>query len=263
MIKSKFKAVVILAIACLFLGSLAVARVVKSRSLPTAQVESAQPQGTPSQECKTEKQKEHSKLYQSYGRGKKLREMKGEGEVGYRVGLPLPTITPGPSPTYYQVINKFVCDADAVVIAEVKNKTSLLTDAEDFIFTDYELSVSEVLKDNSRAHIETSAVITATRPGGTVQLNDGRTATIRFDSVPPFRVGGKYLLFLQFIPTTGAYKAFTSEGSYELRGKKFSKVTQESLRKELDEEIEPTAFINDIRAAAISGCSNNQEGEKR
>lgn len=262
MIRSKPRVVIILAVACLLLSGLAVARAVKSRSVFAAQNVTCQ--GAPAQSgVITDKQKEHSKLYKSYGRGKKLREMKGEGEVGYRVGVPLQTITPGPPPSYYQFISKLVCDADAVVIAEVKNKTSLLTDTEDFIFTDYELSVSEVLKDNSNAHISPNDVITTTRPGGTVQLNDGRTATIQLDSVPPFKVGSKYLLFLQYLPATGAYKAFTSEGSYELRGKKFSKVTQESLRKELDEEIEPTVFINDICAAAISACSNNQQGEKR
>ena len=65
------------------------------------------------------------------------------------VGTGLPGGSPGfTPPTFSERITNLSCDADAIVVGEVTSKSSQLTEDQDFIFTDYELKVEEVIKNN-------------------------------------------------------------------------------------------------------------------
>jgi hypothetical protein len=58
------------------------------------------------------------------------------------------------------------------------------------------------------------------------------------ESLAPFEVGRRYLLFLDYIPTTGAYKAFNSAGAFRIESSKTSKLTKEQLPSELDNGVD-------------------------
>jgi hypothetical protein len=97
----------------------------------------------------TETQRRHSMLYENR-RNRKLRDLPSP--------LDLVVSTPwGSSPeenirrTLDEFLRVSVCSADAVVVGIVKNKSSQLTDDGTFIFTDYEMTVEEILKNNSSA----------------------------------------------------------------------------------------------------------------
>ena len=199
-------------------------------------------------------QKEHRKLYKEYKTGQKLSELVSEiGDVRIKRNTPLSGGEPGARTVD---ANKFLrgmtCDADAVVTGTVKNKLSQISEDEDFVFSDYEMRVTEVLKDNAADHIEANTNIIITRPGGVVRLN-GRTVEATDDSFEPFIVEGHYLLFLRFIPVTGAYKSAGSKSSFQLRGKAVSKLTKEASPLDTDiKSKDVSSFINEIRNASKS-----------
>lgn len=108
--------------------------------------------------------------------------------------------------------------SDAVIRGRVKNRTSQITEDDSFLFTDYNLLVAEVFKNNSVATIETGGRITVTQPGGKV-LVDGvivKAIDEAFESLPIN--DHDVVLFLKFIPETGAYKVTQPTGSFELSG---------------------------------------------
>jgi hypothetical protein len=227
---------------------------------------SIQEEATPVKEGTiSEKQKEHSKLYKEYGTGKKLRDLTQEiGNVKLRrhVG------TPGGDSNESSIgldrfLQNMACRADAVIIGEVKSKSSQLTENEDYIFTDYEMSVDEVIKDNPIAHLSLKTEITVTRPGGKIKLN-GWTVEAIDDAFQPFKIGDRYVLFLQFIPLTGAYKTLSSTSSFQLKLGKVNKATKERLPAESELENENLeSFLIKVRGASRSGCDERARGNAK
>lgn len=211
----------------------------------------------PSREKKlTGKQKEHSKLYKEFeGKNKKIKDLTTAGKGDIKVGI----IAEGEVDTPYSpqfslpaFLENSVCDADAVVIGSVNSKDSQLTEAGEFIFTDYEIIVEEVLKDNPASHISSNGNIVVTRAGGEMLVN-GRKVTAISEYLEPLSVGGRYLLFLRFIPTTGAYQAYNSRGSFQLQNNKITALTKEPLPDELKNGNDAASFINQIRIISICG----------
>jgi hypothetical protein len=78
----------------------------------------------------------------------------------------------------------------------VKNKSSQLTEDVDFVFTDYELTIEEVLKDNEYAHWLPNIGFTLTQPGGKVRL-DGYVIEAEDALFRPLVIGERYALFLK------------------------------------------------------------------
>ena len=111
-----------------------------------------------------------------------------------------------------------------------------------------------MIKNNAASPINTQSNITVTRPGGTIQL-DGRLIRGIDASYKPFALDSRVLLFLKFVPATGAYKAFRSEGSFVLSGDKLVKLTEEDLPAELENEKDAEAFIAKIRNYATQTCN--------
>jgi hypothetical protein len=100
------------------------------------------------------------------------------------------------------------CFADAVVVATPVARVSHLTADKTFLYSDWTMRVEEVLQDTPKAPIGSNETITVVRPGGKLTI-DGRTVYGKAIDFPEFQPGGKYLLFLTYIPETGAFKART------------------------------------------------------
>jgi hypothetical protein len=203
----------------------------------------------------TEKQKEHSKLYENYSillGHRRLRDRLAStpDDIVTTIG-PRERSGSTDQSISNNIMQDLACRADAVVIAIPKSRSSHLTENEDFVFTDYEMTVQEVLKDNAVAHIQLNNDITMTRPGGTIQLN-GHSVKALDVSFQPFQGGKRYLLFLSFIPTTGAYKSVSSTGSFQL-GNKVVPLTTESLLagKNFGDS---SSFLSDIQTAVANAC---------
>src|SRR5437764_14498436 len=79
-------------------------------------------------------------------------------------------------------------------------------------------AVEHVLKDNLHSPSAGRYTLIVTRSGGKLQIN-GRNIYANDLGFKDFTSGGRYLLFLDFIPQTSAYKA-KEEKSFSLETKK-------------------------------------------
>jgi hypothetical protein len=214
----------------------------------------AQEEPTPvRQGVRTEKELEHGRMYKKeyeWMGGKKLSQLRGNEEVKIILAPPsVPGDPSSPPQTANEFLGKIICAADAVVLGTVKGKQSQLTEDDTFTFTQYELAVEEVLKNNAASAIQPNSVIDITRPGGAISLN-GRVIRAVDLSFPPLKTNGRYLLVLKFIPSTGAYKALSQGSDFELENNHFAPLTRESLPSDLQSEGDATMLLAVVRAAA-------------
>jgi len=145
------------------------------------------------------------------------------------------------------------CDSDAIVIGEVKDQSSQLTEDEDFVFTDYDISVERILKDNQLSPIQVTTVLTISRPGGVIELNHKKVRALD-ESLQPLSIGHRYLIFLRYIPSTSSYTAFLSDGSFQVTNNKIIKLTKQSLPSELETGNDAESLISEIRNATALPC---------
>lgn len=208
----------------------------------------------------TEKQKKHSKLFKRYGvltRGKKLKDSPSESgavnvvaEVGDRL---LPA-----SFDLSTYLHNNACKADAIIVGTVNSKASQLVEDGTFTFTDYEVRVEEVLKNNLASPISADNQITVARAGGAVSLH-GRTIRAFDQSERPLGTNGRFLLFLKYIPETGAYQPYISDigdASFQLRGDKILQVSDEALPLGAGHSVEAASFLTQVRSAVNGACNN-------
>ncbi len=95
-------------------------------------------------------------------------------------------------------------ESDLVVLGKTVKGTSHLNADKDFLYTDWNFTVGEVLKNNAGAAIQAGATILVTRPGGKLQVNE-RTVYASCADFLDFASEQQYLLYLRFVPETGAY----------------------------------------------------------
>ena len=205
----------------------------------------------------TDKQKEHSKLYKGYEDSfvhrEKIRDELIRTQAGissHRVTCPVLSLKPLPD-----LITEQAEKSDAVVTATFVSKASQITTNGTYIFTDYELSVQDVFKD-TRSALKPETIITVTRPGGKILLF-GQTANFSDSLFKPLHPGRRYLLFLSYLPNTGAYQAVDGDSSYDITDTRV-----ESLN-----EIPVRAFKRDlvdfIASVKLATGNNEKTGRKQ
>lgn len=194
----------------------------------------------------TEKQKAHRKLFKHHG--PKLRDLavgrEGTVEVEEETGFVIndPSVAPDTSP-----LRTATGNADAVVVGVLKSKSAQLTEGENFIFTDYEMTVEEVIKNNVLAPIQAGNTIIVTRDGGSVKIK-GKVFTAKRADFKPTLIGNRYLFFLRFIPETGSYLAY-GNGAFELRGDKVFALEERPAAGLLRADAKDASpFLNEVRA---------------
>jgi hypothetical protein len=125
----------------------------------------------PVQAAVTEKQKKQNKLFKH--QGPKLRDLVSAGtdDITVEIERPYMISTPSNERARLPFMQAVVCNADAIVIGVLKNESPQFAEDENFIFTEYEVAVEEVVKNTSGASIEPKSSITIARDGGTGQVN--------------------------------------------------------------------------------------------
>ena len=205
----------------------------------------------------TEKQRAHSKLFDSYKTNRKLDALPvpGENDKALEQGVYIepgtPVISPdAPALSFEDFLRDTACASDAVAIVDVKNKSSQLTENREFIFTDYTVVVQQVFKDNALSALRVGTGITVTRPGGRVRIN-GKVINASDSSFKPLENEKRYLLFLKYIPGIDVYQSIR-KGSFRLEDSKLISLTEEFLPGGSD-NTKP--FTIDVRKTLTSGCS--------
>lgn len=216
---------------------------------------------TPIQEgVMTEKQKRHSKIFKRFEivtAGKKLRDIATDSGDVYVVRMVGDVKIPR-SLNLNEYLSSLTCRASAVVMGTVMSKTSQLIDEGTFTFTDYELTVTEILKNNLAAPIEPNGRITYTSPGGAVELNGRTIGAVDYRS-EPLQVGEQYLLYVNFIPDTGSYKGFSDDvngDTFALNNGVISQLSKKPLPLGTKRTTDAAGFMAGVRAAANQQCSN-------
>jgi hypothetical protein len=121
-----------------------------------------QEEATPIQEeVMSEKQKKHSKIFKGYdlaAKGKKLRDRvaeEGDVNIYWLVGDKR-------LPEFFNLNNylqEFARKADAIVVGVVRSKSSQLIEQGSYIFTDYELTIEDVFKNNSTLRSNSTGIL--------------------------------------------------------------------------------------------------------
>lgn len=203
----------------------------------------------------TETQRAESKLFGVYrqlnnGRtiGEAIAEAKGHTKIlSLRVGLGLgPAFINPETPENY--FSKLAQASDAVVRGRVTNRRSYITEDEGFVLTDYEILVSEVLKDNATAPIALGGRITLVHPGGKVVL-DGMIVKASNDAFGPLpKSNNDVVLFMKFISDSGSYRATHYSGSFELEGSFLRPLTKERFPEGVLQDV--PSFLRTARAVS-------------
>lgn len=198
----------------------------------------------------SEREKEHSKLYKGSG-GRNL--IKGNRAI--HIVIPPPFIGGDDeeevAPTLGASLKRSACGADAVVVGVVTSKTSQLTESGNFVFSDYDLRLEEVIKSAAVNPLGQGTNIVVTRAGGVVNL-DGKIIEVTDRSYLPLAVGGRYLLFLQQVPATGAYRTRGSDDSFELKQNQVRRLSGRQFPYALA-PADPNSFLSQVYAA-VSSC---------
>lgn len=223
----------------------------------------------------TEKEREYSKEYRKlnpFKNGRKFTEMielsnrlgKTTEELGGIIGEDDVAQSRTPHTiTSAEFLKNLSCKSDAIVLGSVKSKSSHMTDDETFIYTEYDFSVRDILKNNSVSPIEVNNSIEITRPGGLIKI-DNRRIRIEDRTYEPFQKNMEYLLFLRFVPSTNGYMAASYEGDFVLENNTFNKLARNRpLPKELEKNSNPQELLDKVRNSVLSNCNQKTAGENQ
>lgn len=183
----------------------------------------------------------HAKVYKELIRGVPELQRLAENNSGItidEISPPMQVTSPFllPPVDLQRYLLELTENSDAVITGIVRRQKAELVEDRSFVFTDYVVTVEEVLKQNNNSPIPPVSEIIVTRPGGVIKNSKGKvvlSTTIAF--LEPFRPGSGYLLFLRYLPRTGAYGTFISKGSYQLSNGTLRKLTSEHVPAEIEQ----------------------------
>jgi hypothetical protein len=112
-------------------------------------------------------------------------------------------------------LRRYVCAADAVVVATPRKSSSDFTADGTFIFTDYELEVETVVRGDNT--LPATRILLAW-PGGTL-LHKGREITTTDGNYGSLVLSGRYLLFLHQI-AAGDFETIRETAGFNLTGER-------------------------------------------
>ena len=208
----------------------------------------------------TDKQKQHSKIFKNYGdvtRGKKIRDLSLSGDVNLIREKGSEILTPSSSLRLNDYLSLLACHADAVVVGVIENKASQLTEDGTFLFTDYGFTPEEVLKSNPYDPLQVNLEITVTRTGGLAMLN-GHIVKAIDETQKSLRVGGRYLLFLRYIPATRAYRSLGStsgDDSFEIVNSSVNQVSDRHAPQD-SRKGDKESFLGIVREVTKRSCQS-------
>lgn len=176
-------------------------------------------------EALTEKQKVHARLFNRVGQlvgGQTLSQWiasyKGQKIVLTTAWLGRMFLASDQPQTPEEYFGKLANQSDAIIRGKVRTKSSHFTEDDLFLFTDYDVSVLEIIKDNRFNPIQLDTTVPVIGLGGKVIVDNViLKATGNYDAILPIN-GQDVLLFLKYIPETESYQFTMSNAAFELNG---------------------------------------------
>jgi len=134
--------------------------------------------------------------------------------------------------------------ASAVIVGTVKNARAYLSNDKTGIYSAFEISIEEVLKNSSRVPFSIGSLIEAERQGGRVKFPSGRVHLylVKEENMP--QINSRYVLFLTGGDVEPFFQILTA---YELnRGRVYA--LDELVQAKAYDNTEETTFLNDLRS---------------
>ena len=204
----------------------------------------------------TEKQKKHSKLFKGnhYKSGPKVADLVAKkGDV--KLWGPIREVPRSQLPLNDSLVN-LKCNTDAIIIGTPTSKTSNLIETGTFLFTDYEITVEEVLRSNDLTPVQSGQSITIPRLGGSVLLN-GHLVEAVDDATAPLEKGERYLFYLKYDALAGTFKPLGHpmfDDTFRLSEDKVSQVSRKPLPLRWKQETDKAAFLSKVRNTLAHPC---------
>ena len=172
----------------------------------------------------TQKQRFHSRLHNGYGKnfpGESISEWiasyRGQRTVLERNVYGRMWFSSDQPEIPEDYFARFAEESDAIVRGRAIHKTSQITEDDTFLFTDYDVIVSEIFKNNAIAPIVIGKTIAVTYVGGKIVV-DNVIIKAGGNGVALLPVNAQdVLLFLKFIPEAEGYQ-LANNGAFELNG---------------------------------------------
>lgn len=247
-------------------------RIVTEAELLKLQEDSARVEATPIQHgVMTPRQREHSKLdvYKDKHGANIMEEMSNSQPnqfLQFGCGSNETYDRDYPTSKLQITLKALAAASDAVVIGQVVEQASQLTEDDHFLFTDYQLELDRVLKECPTAPLKVPGKITVTRIGGTVLLEGHVIEAINYN-FPLFHKGFRYLLFLKYLPVTDSYRVVNFFSSYWLIRNRVIRFNQDyrllrettaDVKTDAGESIDIEMFIAEVSSAIREASESKQ-----
>ncbi len=153
--------------------------------------------------------------------------------------------------------------SDVVVIGTVRSGQSYLSKDKRNIYSEFKVSLQEVLKDSPTHYLRANDSIDVQRKGGSIRLPSGTVLTraALADSMPI--TGGRYLLFLKYDQNTEDYAILTG---YQLGGNEVYRLDSLSLEENYNpqsahplhrEGVSESQFVDRMKSALVAPKGGN------
>ena len=113
----------------------------------------------------------------------------------------------------YQLFSRLACSSDLVLLGEVSKSVSHLNDYATAIYSDHDIGINQVLKDDSKAPARQHVVLTGLSGATTI---NGYNAHFEDQAIPILKPGLMYMIFLRYLPAARAYIAVDRFSTLEL-----------------------------------------------
>ena len=151
-----------------------------------------------------------------------------------------------------------VAQSDAVVVGTITNAQAFLSGDTTGVYSEFNVKISEILKDNSGLSLAPDKTLIAEREGGRVRFPSGHVQSFKLSGQGAPQIGRRYIFFLKRTEQTQGFLLLTA---YELLGGRvfpIGEVTRHDAYKGFDE----TSFLEVVRDA-IANSSKALSGEGR
>lgn len=150
-----------------------------------------------------------------------------------------------------------VAESDAVVIGEVADAKAQVTLDKSAVYSEFNVNVVDVLKNDSQTPLLTGSSIMVERPGGRVRYPSGHISRFSLTGWGMPRRMGRYVLFLTRNSEEPSYHLVTG---YELRGGRIfplDRTTSSETDFDAYINMDEAAFLKQLDAAIAMSSSTN------
>jgi hypothetical protein len=216
-----------------------------------------QKQATPIKVDKEAEKDAARKIHRGLGGARKTipeEVLETKGNIFKRLEVGLLVLTPNNPFNAQTYLAERACAAEAIFIGTVTDQKSQLTDDQTFVFSNYQVSVDTIIKNDSKIVLSPKTTVDVSRLGGELKVHGYKVKAISQAS-QPLEVGCRYLLFVTFLPEKNTFAA--NSLAFLLKGNDIVRLTADVQAGLVGYGRDADTFISEVQAAAASECKSD------